>query len=227
MKPQEGKLLLRALNYDRIPLKKTVFETLMLHLNVPLIGLKPSKVGFLAKTEQQSEIDKILNNNARDKLWAIGLEAKRNTKGRTKSSRNILLDAEEVTKFGSYTHLFKVEFKIIEKSQRALQNGFLCGNTKISSNQIEKEGFTYILICFNCYKLEDHTSAKCPTKDTIVCSECTGNHYFKDCTSPTKKCLNCEGPHRTMSTACPKKKEIVKRKRIIAKEKEQEKQDQT
>ena len=60
MKPQEGKLSLRALSYDRIPLKKTVFETLMLHLNVPLIGLKPTKVGFLTITEQQSEIDKIL-----------------------------------------------------------------------------------------------------------------------------------------------------------------------
>ena len=223
----------------------------MLHLNVPLIGLKPTKVGFLAITEQQSEIDKILNNNAKDKLRAIGLEAKLPVKLKAErsvicrkidssvgemskeeikediSSRNIHLDAEEVTKFGSYTHLFKVEFKTIEQAQRALQNGFLCGNTKISSHQIEKEEFTDILICFNCYKLEDHTSSNCPTKDTIVCSECTGNHYFKDCTSPTKKCLNCEGPHRTMAMACPKKKEIVKRKRFIAKEKEQEKQDQT
>ena len=149
MKPQEGKLLLRALNYDRIPLKKTVFETLMLHLNVPLIGLKPTKVGFLAITEQQSEIDKMLNNNARDKLRAIGLEAKLPVKLKAErsvicrkidssvgemskeeikediSSRNIHLDAEEVTKFGSYTHLFKVEFKTIEQAQRALQNGFL------------------------------------------------------------------------------------------------------
>ena len=48
----------------------------MLHLNAPLIGLKPTKVGFLAITEQQSEIDKILNNNVRDKLRAIGLEGK-------------------------------------------------------------------------------------------------------------------------------------------------------
>ena len=175
MKPQEGKLLLRALNYDRIPFMKTVFETLMLHLNIPLIGLKPTKVGFLAITEQQSEIDKILNNNAKDKLRAIGLDAKLPVKLKAErsvicrkidssvgemskeeikediSSRNVLLDAEEVTKFGSYTHLFKVEFKTIEQAQRALQNGFLCGNTKISSHQIEKEEFTDILICFNCY----------------------------------------------------------------------------
>ena len=107
----------------------------MLHLNIPLIVLKPTKVGFLAISEQQSEIDTILNSNAQDKLRAIGLEAKLPVKLKEErsvicrkidssvgeiskeelkediSSRYILLDAEEVTKFGSYTHLFKVEFK--------------------------------------------------------------------------------------------------------------------
>ena len=76
MRPLEGKLLLRALNYDRIPTKKTVFETLPLHLNVPLIGLKPTKVGYLAITEFQHEIDKILNSQAKEKLSTIRLEAK-------------------------------------------------------------------------------------------------------------------------------------------------------
>ena len=83
------------------------------------------------------------------------------------------------------------------------------------------------MICFNCYKLEDHTSANCPTKDIIVCSECTDNHNFKDCTSTTKKCLNCEGPHRTMAMSYPKKKKIIKQQRDQAKQKKHEKQDQT
>ena len=251
MRPQEGKLLLRALNYDRIPTKKTVFETLLLHLNVPLIGLKPTKVGYLAITEFQHEIDKILNSQAKEKLSAIGLEAKLPIKLKTErslicrrvdssigemskeelkedmNSRNTQLEVVEVTKFGSYTHLFKIELRTIEQAQRVLQNGLLCGHTKIASHQIEKEEFTDILICFNCYKLEDHTSANCPKKGTIVCSECAGHHHFKECNSNIKKCLNCGGPHRTMAMSCPKKKEIIKQKRNQTKEKEQEKQEQT
>ena len=135
----------------------------MLHLNFPLIGLKPTKVGFLAIAEQQSEIDKILNNNAQDKMRAIGLEAKlpiklkaersiiclridssvgEMTKEELKediSSRNILLDAEEVTKFGSYAHLFKVEFKTIEQAQRALQMDFSAEILKLRAIKSKKK----------------------------------------------------------------------------------------
>ena len=76
MRPQEGKISLRALDLDRIPDKKIVFETLMLHLNVPLIGLKPTKIGYLAITEHQNEIDKILDRKGKEKLSSIGLEAR-------------------------------------------------------------------------------------------------------------------------------------------------------
>ena len=135
------------------------------------------------------------------------------------NSRNTQLEIVEVTKFGSYTHLFKIELRTIEQAQRVLQNGLLCGHTKIASHQIEKEEFTDILICFNCYKLEDHTSANCPKKGTMVCSECAGHHHFKECTSNIKKCLNCGGPHRTMAMSCPKKKEIIKQKKRSSKTK--------
>ena len=250
MRPQESKISLRALDLGRIPDKKTVFETLMLHLNVPLIGLKPTKIGYLAITGHQNEIDRILDKKGKEKLASIGLEARlpiklkaersivcrkidssvgEMTKDQLKTEinqKNRHIEVVEITKFGSYTHLFKIELQTIEQAQHVLQNGFLCFNTKIASHQIEKEELvTDILICFNCYKLEDHTSANCPTKETIVCSECTGNHNFKECRSEYKKCLNCGGPHRTMAMACPKEKEIIKQKRNQAKQKEQEKQD--
>ena len=137
------------------------------------------------------------------------------------------IEVVEITKFGSYTHLFKIELQTIEQAQHVLQNGFLCFNTKIASHQLEKEEFTDILICFNCYKLEDHTSANCPTKEIIVCSECTGKHNFKECRSDYKKCLNCGSPHRTMAMACPKKKDIIQKKRNMVKQKEQDQQEQT
>ena len=80
------------------------------------------------------------------------------------NSRNTQPEIVEVTKFGSYTHLFKIELRTIEQAQRVPQNEILCGHTKIASHQIEKEEFTDILICFNCYKLEDHSLANCPKK---------------------------------------------------------------
>ena len=251
MRPQEGKISLRALDLDRIPDKKIVFETLMLHLNVPLIGLKPTKIGYLAITEHQNEIDKILDRKGKEKLSSIGLEARlpiklkaersiicrkidssvgEMTKEQLKSEinqKNRQIEVVEITKFGSYTHLFKIELQTIEQAQHVLQNGFLCFNTKIASHQLEKEEFTDILICFNCYQLEEHTSTNCPNKETIVCSECTGNHNFKDCRAEFKKCLNCGGPHRTMAMACPKKKEIIRKKRNMAKQKEQDQKEQT
>ena len=68
MRPQEGKIFFRALDLNRIPDKKTAFEALMLQLIIPLIGLKPTKIGYLAITEHQNEIDKILDKKGKDKL---------------------------------------------------------------------------------------------------------------------------------------------------------------
>ena len=129
MKPQEGKISLRALDLNRIPDKKTVFETLMLHINIPLKGLKPTKIGYLAITEYQIEIDKILDRKGKDKLASIGLEAmlpiklkaersiicrkidssvREMTKDQLKTEinqKNRQIEVVEITKFGSYTHL--------------------------------------------------------------------------------------------------------------------------
>ena len=251
MRPQEGKILLRALVLDKIPIKQIVFQTLQLELNVPLIALKPTKVGYLAFTEHQNQVDKLLTDKAKSKLGSIGLETR--LPPRLKAERSVIcrrvdssvgemskeqikeeinrcnrnIEAIEVTKFGTLTHLFKIEFKTIEHADNSLQTGILCFNVKISGHQMQKEKFTDILICFACYKLEEHSTENCPDKDTIVCSECTGNHNFKDCRSLTKKCLNCGGDHRTMAMACPKKKEIVRRKRREEEDKEKNKQEMT
>ena len=46
------------------------------------------------------------------------------------------------------------------------------------------------------------------------CSECSAvGHRWTECKSQVKKCLNCQGPHRTLAMACPKKKEAIKNKR--------------
>ena len=250
MRNKEGKILLR-LSGDQLPTKAKVFETLQLKLNVPLIALKPVRLGYQAITEHQHEIDKLMTNKATEQLGKIGLETR--LPPRVKADRSIICrkvdssvgertkeeikeeivrcnrgrEIVEVIKFGSYTHVFKIEFRTIEQAETAQRQGILCFNVKIASHQIEKEKYTDILMCFSCYKLEDHTTSNCPTKDTVVCSECTGNHSYRECNSQTKKCLNCGGQHRTMAMSCPKKKEIIRNKRSEEENKEKEKQELT
>ena len=134
------------------------------------------------------------------------------------------LQVDEVIKFPGHTHVFKIEFQTIAMAEKARQNGLLIFHTRIAPNQIEKEFFVDILMCFNCFALDNHTTEKCPNKNNpVICSECTGNHNFEDCTSITKRCVNCGGPHRTMAMKCPKKKEIAKKKRIEAQQGKMEK----
>lgn len=61
--------------------------------------------------------------------------------------------------------------------------------------------------------MDSHATRDCPTPDLVVCSECTGSHNFRDCKALGKKCLNCGGDHRTMAMACPKKKEVIRKKK--------------
>ena len=251
MSRREGKVLLKFVNPENPPLKENIFEAVYLHLNVPLIALRKVRLGFQAITEHQNEIDKLTTPNAKNKLRELGLEVKLHPK--VKAEKSIIcrkvestvgekskeeikseimrcnegLKVEEVVKFGYYTHVFKIEFETLQDAEKAKRHGILCFNTKIADHQIETEKHTDIRICFHCYKLEDHSSEQCPNKNVIVCSECAGNHSFKECTSRTKKCLNCHGPHRTMAMACPLKKEIIKRKRREEDEKKETTEERT
>ena len=80
-----------------------------------------------------------------------------------------------------------------------------------------------MMTCFNCYKFEEHTTKNCPVK-TIQCFECgQGGHKWTECKSEVKKCLNCEGAHRTLVMACPIKKEKIKEKKERKEQEEREK----
>ncbi|KAF2344683.1 hypothetical protein FHG87_024562, partial [Trinorchestia longiramus] len=118
----------------------------------------------------------------------------------------------EVTKIKNYTHVIKVTFSEISITQKFLQNGLLMFNTKITPSQIELEKYTYIQICYKCYKFEDHATYQC-TSTTPSCSECASHqHTHQQCNSPTKKCLNCNQQHRTLAATCPYRKQVIHQK---------------
>lgn len=229
-----SKILLRATG--DIPPKQQVFITILKEINSPLTGLKPVRNGYFAFMEREEDLDKLLTKKAQTELKKIGLETKVPPKIRCQRSlicrqidsyvgehtaEEILTEinnqnknkAIEIIKFKDHTHLFKIEFQTTEMAHAAKQNGLLCFHTRITPAQMEQERHTDILMCFTCYQIEQHTTANCPTPNKIVCSECSGNHFFRECTADYKKCLNCNGNHRTMAMACHLKKEAIKRKR--------------
>ncbi|KAF2356871.1 hypothetical protein FHG87_012372 [Trinorchestia longiramus] len=118
----------------------------------------------------------------------------------------------------------KITFSEISTTQKILQNGLLMFNIKITPSQIELEKYTHILICYKCYKFENHATYQC-TSTTPSCSECaTHQHTHQQCFSPTKKCLNCNQQH---SSDLPIQETGYTRKKIKTKKKETEKKNRT
>ena len=103
----------------------------------------------------------------------------------------------------------KVTFETLEQTNFAFENGFNIGDFKIDANNIRREDFVEIRQCFRCFAY-DHFSNKCAK--TPICSICSQTHSFKTC--PNKehpKCANCQGPHWAIASACPIRKNEVKK----------------
>ena len=76
--------------------------------------------------------------------------------------------------------------------------------------QIEKEIFIRLTPCYNCYGY-DHKTQSCPKDKQILCANCgqTGHHQ-NVCSSENPKCVNCNGPHKTLAAVCPVRKDLIK-----------------
>ncbi|KAF2349536.1 hypothetical protein FHG87_019708 [Trinorchestia longiramus] len=97
-------------------------------------------------------------------------------------------------------------------------------DTKITPQQYKQEKYTHILICYKCYKLEDHAALQC-TSPTQHRSECSSKeHTYQQYTNLLKQCLNCQGPHRTLAANCPCRKNIIRQKEETE---QRQKQEQT
>ena len=135
-----------------------------------------------------------------------------------------------MTKIKDYTHVLKLTCESTEHAERVLREGLMVFHCRISPSQIEKEKFTFIQICFRCYKYENHTTANCPST-TDICSECAqSGHTHRNCTAINKRCLNCpEGlnHHRTLAPSCPAKKQAIKNKDLQNRERNEKQNTKT
>ncbi|CAF3542544.1 unnamed protein product [Rotaria socialis] len=100
-----------------------------------------------------------------------------------------------------------------EMAKKAIESGLNLFHYTIFPEQITIEQYTHVLTCFKCYKLDSHTTQKCPTPEVTLCSQCSSpKHTYRNCVTTTRKCLNCKQNHTTMAPFCPARKQIIKEK---------------
>ncbi len=129
-------------------------------------------------------------------------------------------DIEQIFMFPNSPTL-KITFTQSATAKKCIERGFLAFNISVPANDIKQETFIPIRCCMRCFQLEGHTTRDCEkSRDFKLCSECSQEgHLWHQCLEEVKKCVNCKGPHSTMAMRCPKRKDIIKKKR----EEEQEK----
>lgn len=137
-----------------------------------------------------------------------------------------------VVKTGTYTHVLKIRFAETNIADKALTHGFVGFNLSVQLSQIQRETYTNLLICFSCYKWEDHVTTDCPDKHIKLCSNCAmEGHIWKECpTAEARNCCKREGrsefkTHRTMAMAFPIKKRKMREKLDEEKQKEEDKRN--
>ncbi|KAF2353098.1 Reverse transcriptase domain, partial [Trinorchestia longiramus] len=215
-----------------------MFETTFGELDTLLIRLTDTRTGFYAVTDEANIIDKLTSNKVIEAFKKLNLKpiippdlracrsvfirqidyyiGSKNPEEIKEEIQRIQpwLKVSEVIKIKQYTHLLKIVTADITIAQRILTEGFKMFNTKITARQCEQETYTHILICYKCYKFESHTTHEC--RSTVqVCSECSSpDHLYTQCNSSIKKCINCNGAHRTLAASCPYRREVQKQKKI-------------
>ena len=167
-----GKIVLKGAGEGVIADRAAVFLGIQKELKVPLTGLKPIKSGYLAMTETEQDVDKLLTVKAGETLAKLGLQTSVPPKVRAQRSIicrqvdsyvgehtkeqllgeinrcNGTIRAVEVIKFKDYTHVFKVELENTQMADKVATNGLLCFHVKISPTQIEREEYVDIMVCF-------------------------------------------------------------------------------
>ena len=107
----------------------------------------------------------------------------------------------------------KFECESSEMAAYALKNGFILAHLVINPRFLSLEVVRDVQFCYRCYAIENHKANNCPKpQDFVVCSNCSGNHNYKNCRTNERKCINCSGNHSTMSKYCPKYKIAVSNK---------------
>ena len=127
------------------------------------------------------------------------------------NTSNTELVIVDVFKF-SNSRMMKITCINQEVANIILKDGLKMFNLSLHPIDMEREQFHDIKICYKCYALDNHFAEECmQSAEYKICSNCSKtDHTYRDCTSTVKCCINCHGPHSTLSFACQKRKDIIK-----------------
>lgn len=195
--------------------------------------------GFIVLTSDETEQDKLFNNKTdnelkkEDLIPQIPLELK--------ASRSVLIFKVDNEIFNKHeedikeelerqnpwvgqilqtqkfttSNIIKITFDETVKAVKATEKGLLAFSMRLPYYDIKVDTFYNITTCFRCYALEQHNTNNCDKdKNFKICSNCsTEGHSWKECKEKERTCINCGGGHSTMEMRCPKRKEIINKKR--------------
>ena len=132
--------------------------------------------------------------------------------------RNDWAKVTEVITIPNAPKLLKIRFENASMNKTASEKGILIYNQSFPPSSVEREIFIQLTPCLKCYKYE-HRAEACPTPNVTLCSECAANdHIYRNCRSEAKKCLNCNGNHRTFAAQCPVRKQLIQEKKKAIRE---------
>ena len=125
---------------------------------------------------------------------------------------NTWVNAESIYRLETTGRMIKIKMQNPQMATKATNDGITVLYQRIPAKHIEKETFVKIIPCYNCYAYT-HKTRECPIgKQTLCAFYGANNHIQQQCKETEPKCINCNGRHRTLAAACPKRKEIIKNK---------------
>ena len=132
--------------------------------------------------------------------------------------RNDWLKVQEVIKIPTAPKILKIRTENAEMVRAAEEKGILIYNMSVPPSSISRDTFVRLDVCFRCYSFH-HKTNDCPTPNVVICSECADNtHTYRNCNNNWKRCINCQGDHRTLAAKCPKRKELIQERAKIIRE---------
>lgn len=128
--------------------------------------------------------------------------------------RNKWSKVREVIKIGN-SKILKIVFETSSICKRCLCDGLFMFSLFVPSIAIVKDEYCELLTCFRCYAVDKHQTSDCPMDPTtVICSNCAStDHKWTQCRSISRKCVNCDGDHHSMSSACLIRKDLLQKKR--------------
>ena len=129
--------------------------------------------------------------------------------------RNPWLVTPEIFAFPK-SAIIKLTCSSIAVANKTKHSGVRLFRFFVPPSNIVFEDYINITMCYKCYSFEDHLASSCPKPSNYkICSLCSKtDHTYKQCSTQVKVCVNCGGSHSTLALSCPRRREIVKQKRL-------------